>query len=183
MKKGKDNKLYQSLFKYLVESPIDDDDHVEYEDDLKPLRQSKEQRKRDKNVSRLLSKFVDAYEEKVSSSKRIRKTVIIFSIICVSLFIAASIASLVCYLCGEGNDWQGLAAVVSAFLTCAGLLIGVLKIITKYAFPNDSEKNITDIVKAIQKNDWINRYYDLKASGSIKESDDKKILDEFKNET
>lgn len=151
-----------------------------------PLHQSEQQEARDGSITRLLSQYVKSYEDKISFSESIRKAIVYFSFVCVSAFIIASLISLLCYVFSKDSDWHGLAAVVSAFLTCAGLLIGVLKVITEYAFPINSEKNITEIVKAIQKSDSINRYFDLKydsnSSGAITDLDDMKILDELNSE-
>lgn len=168
--------LYESLLSFTNNS--DEKTSVKRNDDLKPLKQSEEQSKRDKVISQLLIEYVAEYKAKNKSSKCIRRTILIFSLSSVALFILAGLICLCFYMRSGSKDWKDLAATVSAFLTCAGLLIGVIEIITKYAFPTDSEKNITEIVKAIQNNDLTNRYYDLLASGSINDSDKREIQSE-----
>lgn len=156
--------LYESL---LVVAASTQKRSVEENKDLMPLKQSTEQRKRDTGITSLLSEYINAYKERNKSNRFVRWLLIWFSLAFVSVFAIGSIFCLVWYVFTESKDWEGLAATISAFLTCAGLLIGVLKIITQYAFPVDSEKNITEIVKAIQTNDLTNRYYDLLADGEI----------------
>ena len=41
-------------------------------------------------------------------------------------------------------------------------VIGTLNIVTKYVFPENEEKNITDIVKLIHKNDLKNKQENMK---------------------
>lgn len=146
-----------------------------------PMHQSAQQKARDETITELLEQYVGSYKGKISFSEKIRKKIVYYSLGCVSAFILASIICLIAYIFRDDSDWHGLAAVISAFLTCAGLLIGVLKVIAEYAFPINAEQNITDIVKAIQKNDLTNRYYDLRfdpESGSVDDLDCREASEE-----
>lgn len=47
-------------------------------------------------------------------------------------------------------------------ITYLTLVIGILKIITEYVFPQKEEEYVTRIVKAIQKNDLKNKIENMK---------------------
>ena len=126
--------------------------------------QTEEQKRRDGIITDLLSEYVDTYKKKAKSNRHIKNVILYFSLFVLFLFISASCAALFLYVRSESDDWQGLAAVISAFLTCAGLLIGVMKIIANYAFPLKEEEYITNIVQTIQRNDLANKRVSIEAN-------------------
>lgn len=54
----------------------------------------------------------------------------------------------------ELSDLNAIVGFVTAFVSFAGLVFGLMTIITRFAFPENDEQYITDIVKAIQDNDY-----------------------------
>lgn len=62
---------------------------------------------------------------------------------------------------------EAFAGILSVCVTFAGLLLGSFNMIVKYAFPEDDEKYITEIVKAIQSNDLENKKQNIQASGKV----------------
>lgn len=77
-----------------------------------------------------------------------------------AVFIVGSIVSLVfltyriSFFSNEFSDLNSVIGFVTAFVGFAGLVFGMATIITKFAFPENDEQYITDIVKAIQENDY-----------------------------
>ncbi len=57
---------------------------------------------------------------------------------------------------------ESLVGLISVCVTFLTSVIGVLKIIVKYCFPENDEKYITEIVKAVQQNDLENKKENLK---------------------
>lgn len=119
---------------------------------------TKEQRERDKKVTELLKTYVEAYKKKVDQSSLYRK-VILWPCMGIIVAFAAMLAVLSCWLIvgGAGLKMTDVASFITACVSFLTLIIGVLHIITKYFFPEDDEKYITQIVEAIQKNDLENR--------------------------
>lgn len=58
------------------------------------------------------------------------------------------------------NNMVALITVCISYLT---LVISILKIITKYVFPQNEEEYITRIVKSIQDNDLENKKTNIKS--------------------
>ena len=70
------------------------------------------------------------------------------------------------------SDLSALAAFVTAFVGFASLVFGLITVITKYAFPEDDERYIADIVKAIQDNDLSHKIANMKlVQGASLDSD------------
>ena len=57
---------------------------------------------------------------------------------------------------------NNVVALITVCITYLSLVIGILKIITKYVFPQKEEEYVTRIVKAIQKNDLKNKIENMK---------------------
>lgn len=117
-----------------------------------------EQDKRDEQITRLLSAYVDSYEKKVRGSKWYRR--IIFGV-CIGIIVAI-VGFLIYFACRVVN-WENelqisnLVAFVTACISFVSLIIGLLTIITKYFFPENDEQYITKIVEIIQNNDFKNK--------------------------
>lgn len=52
------------------------------------------------------------------------------------------------------NDLNSVVALVGSLISFSGLVFGLITVITKFAFPENDEVYITEIVKAIQENDY-----------------------------
>ena len=117
-----------------------------------------EQKERDHKVSELLEYYVDSYKHKVDSSKGYRLALFVICMLIISSF-AASFLVIVFKLISNDFIWkvETLIGFMTASLSFAGLIIGLLTIITKYFFPENDEQYITKIVELIQKNDLENK--------------------------
>lgn len=116
--------------------------------------QTAEQYKRDKDITRLLSEYVDNYASKSKNNRDYRKHILYFTltiigILCFALILLIWVSAL--------TDNDNITLYIGSFVSLVGLPIGVLKVITEYVFPKDEEKYINRIVKSIQKNDLENK--------------------------
>ena len=127
---------------------------------------TEEQKHRDEQITNLLKYYVEAYKEKQKSNKRYKNIILG---ICAFIILAFSVLFilLLVEVSGEINTIKtnNIIALVSVCITYLTLVIGILKIITKYVFPQKEEEYITRIVELIQRNDLKNK----KANISIRE--------------
>lgn len=119
---------------------------------------TKEQKKRDEYITKLLGLYVSSYNDKVKSSKKCRTAILCVCLLIVVIFAIALVVVSIKVI-GNGNNVriQGLIAFISACVSFVSSIIGLLTIITKYFFPKDDEKYITTIVESIQRNDLENK--------------------------
>lgn len=119
---------------------------------------TKEQKKRDEHITRLLDKYVSFYESKVKHSKICRYIILLP---CMGIIVAFSILliflSLKVLNIESELNIQDVVAFITACISFISLIIGLLTIITKYFFPENDEQYITTIVESIQKNDLENK--------------------------
>lgn len=134
---------------------------AEIEDELGEYKDpfvTKEQKRRDEYITRLLDEYVSFYEGKVRHSKICRYIILIP---CVAIIVALSILLIVLSLKVLSMDCdlktQDLVAFITACISFISLIIGLLTIITKYFFPENDEQYITTIVESIQRNDLKNK--------------------------
>lgn len=59
---------------------------------------------------------------------------------------------------------NNVVSLITVCITYLSLVIGILKIITKYVFPQKEEEYITRIVEMIQQNDLKNKKANIKSS-------------------
>lgn len=119
---------------------------------------TQEQKKRDKQITELLTQYVQCYKNKAKQTRFYRRIIIIPSIVIIIAFAAV----LIYFACKIANfetdlDVSNLAAFITSCVSFVSLVIGLLKIITKYFFPENDEQYITTIVESIQKNDLENK--------------------------
>lgn len=119
---------------------------------------TKEQRDRDHQITELLETYVGAYKSKVKQGFWYR---VIIPVLCVLIIggFAIILGKLSWQLFSAEAGFKAADAVsfITACVSFLTLIIGVLHIITKYFFPEDDEKYITQIVESIQRNDLENR--------------------------
>ncbi len=58
---------------------------------------------------------------------------------------------------------SAVVQLVSVCITFVGVIVGILKTITRYLFPENEEQYITHIVELIQRNDLENKKENIKA--------------------
>ncbi|MDO4293956.1 MAG: hypothetical protein Q4C65_12110 [Eubacteriales bacterium] len=119
---------------------------------------TREQKKRDEHITRLLGKYVSFYESKVQHSK-ICRYIILIPCMAIILAFSALLIFLSLKVLNVDSDLniQDVAAFITACISFISLIIGLLTIITKYFFPENDEQYITTIVESIQKNDLENK--------------------------
>jgi hypothetical protein len=124
---------------------------------------TEQQKLRDELVTELLLEYVSSYKRK-SKSKRPYQFIIL-TITALSLMVIgfATVYTAIHLIPKVDKELGDLAAILSSYLGFAAVLIGVLKIITSYVFPENDEQYITEIVKSIQKNDLENKKEYIKA--------------------
>ncbi len=124
-----------------------------------------EQAKRDAEITRLLRYYINTYDKK-SKSNRMYKGVIFWT----SIIILLSFSLVFLYLLynypnmADTNTVNNMVALITVCVTYLTLVISILKIITKYVFPQNEEEYITHIVKSIQDNDLKNKKANIKSS-------------------
>ena len=73
------------------------------------------------------------------------------------------------YKIDNKNTIAGIVQTVSVCVTFLTMVVGILKIITKYVFSDKDEEYITKIVEIIQNNDLENKKENRKTSREIQE--------------
>lgn len=136
------------------------------ESGYRDLYVTQEQKKRDKQITELLTQYVQCYKNKAKQTRFYRRLIIIPSIVIIVAF-AAVLIYFACKIANFGTalDVSNLAAFITSCVSFVSLVIGLLKIITKYFFPENDEQYITTIVESIQKNDLENKRENAKHCG------------------
>lgn len=135
-----------------------------------------QQRMRDEKITELLNQYVDSYKYKNKSNRWYKG--ILFAL-CIVILITFSI-SFIIWMFKIGNSSKSVEDVirlVSVCITFLTLVVGMLKIITQYVFPEKEEEYITRIVEIIQNNDLENKKENIRVKSTNKQqiaSDDKK---------
>lgn len=122
-----------------------------------------EQKRRDQEITKLLSTYVESYKEKVKSNK-IYKSILFGTCMLILIIFCIAFVCLVTSIDFDDdlNSISALIQVISVCITFLGLIIGLLKLITTYVFQKNDEEYITRIVELIQKNDLENKKENIK---------------------
>lgn len=117
-----------------------------------------QQRRRDKKITELLNQYVDAYSYKNKSNKWY-KGILLGLCAFILLSFCVVFVILIFRVCGTNNGTpvESIVQLVSVCITFLTLIVSILKIITKYVFPEKEEEYITRIVEIIQNNDLENK--------------------------
>ena len=134
--------------------PTETDRELAYKDRFTTVQQ----KKRDEKITELLNHYVDAYRYKVKSGKWFRPIIFVLCMAIIAAF-AVALVWLVCRVTTTDTaiEISDLVAFVTACITFLALIVELLKIITKYFFPENDEQYITKIVESIQNNDLENK--------------------------
>lgn len=124
---------------------------------------TEQQRERDKSTTKLYEQFVTAHKEKTQFSGGAKKAIRASCITWISLlFLVCIVLSAYTVILTE-RQTSDLLTLVSALVPIIVAIIGTLNIITKYVFPEDEDRHITEIVKAIHENDLKNKQGNIDA--------------------
>lgn len=125
---------------------------------------TKEQKLRDKEITRLLQHYVTTYQNKSKTSPKYKLAIMIGCGVTLGLF---TLAFLYVFIKFAGSvskvQIEGVVALITVSITYLTLFVGTLNIITKYVFPQKEEEYITNIVKMIQQNDLKNKKENIKS--------------------
>lgn len=121
-----------------------------------------EQSSRDKIVTEILTQYKNLYKKKVRQSSFCRYLIIVPCIIIIAKFFGILENFATCIIQQNDISVSTMVSFVSLCLSFISLIIGLLTIITKYFFPENDEKYITEIINSIQANDLKNRIENAK---------------------
>ena len=166
-----DTKEYLKIF-YQIEDSMDFFRRVDNDNEMDKAYideyTTSQQKKRDRQISRLLAEYVEAYRYKNRSNKWYKRILFGVCILIISVFSVVFIILL--FRFGNANQSASKEAVIeliSVCITFLSLIVGILTIITKYVFPEDEEEYITRIVEIIQKNDLENKKENIKVKAAV----------------
>lgn len=134
-----------------------------------------QQRSRDKKITELLQLYVNAYEYKNKSNKWYKGLLFGLCMLILLLFTITLIVLVVQLSISDNSETiESIVQLVTVCVTFLTLIVGILKIITKYVFPANDEEYITRIVELIQNNDLENKKENIKAKTADSENKEDK---------
>lgn len=134
--------------------------------------QTREQKARDCEITKLLRQYVTSYCEKVKTQKIYRKVLLILCSSIIGLFSITLLFLLLYFgLSSSSIDVSGVASLISICVTFLISILGLAQIITKYCFPENDEEYISKIVETIQANDLQNKLANMKNTTNTEEND------------
>jgi len=128
-----------------------------------------EQRNRDQFITRLFQSFVRSYESKSAFSDRAKTLILRFTIAWISIMLVSCLLATRSFILAGGRSFADISALLSAVLPFVAAIIGTLNIVTRYVFPADEEKYITEIVKSVQQYDLENKRLNMRVHGRSEE--------------
>lgn len=135
-------------------SKVNNENDLDYQDPFATAQQ----KRRDAQITELLTECVKFYKRKVAHSSICRYMILVPCILIICFFSGVLLYFSVRIMKADSqvemSDMISFATTCISFIT---LIIGLLTIITKYFFPENDEQHIATIVKTIQKNDLENK--------------------------
>ena len=141
-----------------------------------------EQKQRDKCVSTLLKNYVSNYENKIKKNMAY-KSALFYVFLTLTALSTLIFLGCICYLSNNLKNLDTidyLLKILPISITFISLIIGTLKIIVKYVFPEREEEYITKIVEIIQNNDLEHKKENIRCNQSntnTRKSEDETIND------
>lgn len=127
-----------------------------------------EQKQRDKYVSALLKSYVSNYENKIKKNMAY-KGALFYVFLTLTALSTLIFIGCICYLSSNLKNLdtiEYLLKILPISITFLSLIIGTLKIIVKYVFPEKEEEYITKIVEIIQNNDLEHKKENIRCNQS-----------------
>lgn len=106
----------------------------------------------DTKAADLFSDIVDAYVGKVKTNKWLKIILFAISQLILLAFVVAFIFCLFMVLNSKTDMGEVLSILIPAGATVVTSIVSIIIIIAKYLFPQDEDKNFTDLVKVLYKN-------------------------------
>lgn len=163
-----DNGLKEEIYKALESVIEQNTDHDLSDEPYKDKTQTEQQKARDEQITTLLKKYVEAYDNKITTQKNFRKSLFIGAAIlavlltCVIIFVSIWT---VFSIRTSSIDTTTMISIITVCVTLLTSIIGLFQIITRFSFPEDDEKYITSIVDSIQKNDLEHKKANMEGKG------------------
>lgn len=155
------------------ETDINSDSSLISDEQLTDDYQPEEEKDRSRSISAILRYYGESYRNKVDFQRRYRKIlfwgcsgiIVIFAIavLCVLGYALMNVGTL---------DISGVVAIITATLSLVVSILELVKIITKYCFPENDEEYIVKIVESIQAND-LEKYKETNRSAEVRDKNGK----------
>lgn len=126
--------------------------------------QTPEQKNRDENISRLLGYYVNFFGRKKIENIENRKGIKWFCFLSALLLIIMIFSILAITIIFNIDSLYSVAVILSAMFGLFGTIFGIIKYVARFAFPEEDEKYITEIVRSIQENDLKDKQENIKVS-------------------
>lgn len=131
--------------------------------------QPEEEKDRSRSISVILRYYGESYGNKVAFQRRYRKILFWGCGVIIIVFAAAVLLVLRYALRNAGKlDISGVAAIITATLSLVVSILELVRIITKYCFPENDEEYIVKIVESIQSND-LEKYKETNRSAEARD--------------
>ncbi len=126
---------------------------------------TEEQKQRDKKITELLTEYTDTYKCKSKSNKTYKCWIFWLCYGVVGIFSGSLVyIGYKINFMDKSLSTENLIAFIGTCLTFITLIIGLLKTIVEYIFPQNEEEYITRIVESIQNNDLENKRENIKSN-------------------
>lgn len=146
-----------------------------------------EQKKRDQEITKLLKSYTDNYIAKSKSNRTYKFIIFITSIGILIIFFIMFLSLLYKFknvnIANNNDIVNNIISLITVCITFLTLVIGILKIITRYVFPQNEEDYITQIVNSIQDNDLANKKANIKSAKNVENNKDKTNNNQHKQDT
>lgn len=126
---------------------------------------TEQQKQRDKKITELLTDYTETYKCK-SKCNKIYK-ILIFALFYIIMLVFSGSLVYIGYkvnFMDKSLTTENLIAFIGTCVTFITLIVGLLKTIVEYIFPQNEEEYITRIVESIQNNDLENKRENIKSN-------------------
>ena len=146
-------------------SPVSLNSDAQLTDNYRP----EEEKDRSRSISSILSYYDESYRSKVAFQNRYRKILFWGSSGIILLFAISVLLVLRCALKSAGVlNISGVAVMITAMLSLVVSILDLIRVITKYCFPENDEEYIVKIVESIQNND-LEKFKEVNRSAEARE--------------
>ena len=113
-----------------------------------------EEKTRSRSISTILTYYGQSYKNKIYFQDKYRKILFWGCGAIIALFVVAEVCILIFTLKNVNKlNLSGVAAMITATAALVISILDLVRVITKYCFPENDEEYIVKIVKSIQNND------------------------------
>ncbi len=168
MDKSANTDKYESIYQDLCDTPILSSYENKIQLSNKDPFQTQEQELRDQSITILLREYVCFFKDRKEENKQGRKEIKYFCFLSVILLLVIIFSIVSLTIIHNVKDISVVAVIISSIIGLFGSIFGLIKYVAMYSFPVEDEKYVTDIVKAIQENDFKHKHENFKISQALK---------------